>query len=295
MALSIIKETIEQNEPIATDSDGNIYLTKRVNLKRGYRHNLLQVDCFEDSTMTIYSEPNNPPSVEVVISPYPAIPTDMAYSAIPSMARRYPAAGDDSILYKEKFWPVREGNAPSAQFPSPEIAAQNKSYFYTDHLYINLCIHGSVNTTYGDIAFSFMFVLEDKKVPYLEHTLGVLAENHSAMCALVMSNGRMQSIESLEGNVFPMWRFGGIRPEHMVKDTFWLQVSSTEDEPMATTTVIRGQVSSARQMAAFDSAFGTPKYPDWIRMNLNQGITTGPIRPDPVPLKYADNGNTRMF
>ena len=63
---------------------------------------------------------------------------------------------------------------------------------------------------------------------------------------------------------------------------------------MITTAGIRQTVADARQMNAFDSAFG-PRRPDWLREFLNGGYVTGPIRSNPIPLRYADNGNTRMF
>lgn len=295
MAISIIKETIELNNA-RTNAEGNAFLVKRINLKKGKMHKLLQVDTFMDA----YTGANH--DYELVITPYPAIPTNMYYD-YPTQQGRYPSAGDDSVLFKERglgtfrtSQPTVTGSLPQTrQFPSPEIAAANKSYFYTDHVYINVCFRGPEDTFIENIALSFILVVDDKNVSYIEHTLGLLAESHNAMCAKVMINGHMTTVNKLRGNTFPTWRFGGIRPEHMVVDTFWLQVASTDDEPMAATTTIRGQVGAARQMAAFDEAFGTPKYPDWIKMNLNQGLTSGPIRSDPIPLKYADNGNTRMF
>lgn len=297
MAISIIKETIELQEA-APNVDGLIVVTKRINLQKGKRHSLVQVDSFVDAYMD--TELN----FEVVISPYPAIITNMLYEPNQPLQARYPAAGDDSVLFKERY--VNYENVPdlnkgatlytSRQFPSPEIAAMNTSYFYTDHVYINLAIHAPDGLELvRNIALSFMLVLDNKNVSNLEHSLGVLAENHDAMCALIMSNGQMRSVTDLRGNVFPSWRFGGIRPSHMVRDTFWLQLASTNDELMAPTATIRAAIADARQMAPYDSAFGVTKYPDWIKMDLNQGLVAGAIRSDPVPLKYADNGNTLMF
>lgn len=290
MPVSIVKETIELEE-VSFDGEGNAFLTKRINLERGKQHRLLQVDYYQDAFTSADLE------MEMVISAYPQVPTDMRFQPATNFTRRYVAAGDDSVLFKARGTLFRTAiTAGTAdQFPSPEIAAQNKAVFYTDHVYVNIHLMGPIDGQVLNIAFSVLLVLDDKGVNNLVHTIGVLAEQHNAMCALIMSNGRMVSRDVLEGNTFPMWRYGGIRPEHMVADTFWLQLSTTDDELMASTTVIRGQVASARTMAEFDEAFGTPKYPDWIKMNLNQGITTGPIRSEQIPLKYADNGNTRMF
>jgi hypothetical protein len=154
------------------------------------------------------------------------------------------------------------------------------------------------DTSYTNFGMSFMMVFDDKKVPVLEHSIGILQESHNAMCALIMSNGRLNTISNLRGNTFPMWRYGGIRPEHTISATatnsFFLEIDTRDAEAMADTAQIRQAVADARAMSAFDSAFGDRR-PDWMSMDLNQGIIAGPIRSDPIPLKYADNGNTRMF
>ncbi len=76
---------------------------------------------------------------------------------------------------------------------------------------------------------------------------------------------------------------------------FFLKIDTREAEVMVTTAGIRTDVAAARSMSPFDQAFGSPRQPDWLRMDLNQGLIAGAIRADPIPLKYADNGNTRMF
>ena len=293
MAVSVVKETIELPE-ITTDASGNAYLTKRINLDGGKRHLLAQVDAFEDAC------PNVQCDLEIVITPYPAIPTNMDYAPTANQANRYPAGGDDSILFKERRQPqpaaISEGQV--AQFPSAEIAALNTSSFYTDHVFINMHFMAAPNTVISNIAYSFLLVLKDKSVSVLEHSLGVLSEQHEAMCALIMSNGRMQNNATLRGNVFPMWRYGGIRPEHTITpaaaNTFFLDISTRDAEQMMTTADVRQAVADARQMQAFDAALGLRR-PDWLREFLNAGLEAGPIRANPVPLKYADNGNTRMF
>jgi hypothetical protein len=297
MVLKIIKETIEQ-EAVTTDANGNAWLTKRINLDSGKRHFLRQVDVFEDAYMDVPDEPNRQ-NLEIVITPYPAIPTNMIYQYnAPQQDSRYPAAGDDSILFKARFDVRQNGLSEISQFPSVQIAANNASYFYTDHVFLNVHIAGANSTTYHNLALSFMLVMDDKNVGNLEHSLGVLSEQHDAMCAQVMSNGHMRSRLSLEGNVFPMWRYGGIRPEHTISpiaaNSFFLDIASRDAEDMVTSAAIRTLVSDARQMQAFDAALGLRR-PDWLREFLNAGFESGAIRPNPIPLRYADNGNTRMF
>ena len=79
MVLSIIKETIEL-ESFTTDANGNAWITKKINLVEGKRHQLIQVDLFEDVYPPFNT--NVTPSWECVISPYPAIPTKYEFSPL---------------------------------------------------------------------------------------------------------------------------------------------------------------------------------------------------------------------
>lgn len=298
MVVSVVRETIELDQ-VTTDASGNAYLTKRINLDAGKRHRLVQVDAFADAYVDVAGVGTDC-DLEIVISPYPSIPTNMAYQIANNYSNRYVSGGDNSVLFKERrqlfSTALLDGN--SVQFPSPEIASLNTFTFYTDHVFVNMHFMAAPNTVISNIAYSFLLVLNDKSVSVMEHSIGVLSEQHNAMCAQVMSNGHMRSRNDLLGNVFPMWRFGGIRPERMLDpvsaNTFFLDVASRDSEDMIDVVQIRAAVSDARQMRAFDTAFGIRR-PDWLREFLNAGLEAGPIRPNPVPLRYADNGNTRMF
>lgn len=298
MPATIIKETIELDD-ILLDANGNAFIQKRINLQEGYRHTLTQVDFFEDSIPFLRGAiGDEQANYEIIISAYPQIPTNMLYNENTTQTRRYTAAGDDSVFFKVNGRLKLNNHSEINQFPSSQIAAQNKTYFYAPHVYINVHFMGIENIEYGNICFSFMMAFDKKKVAVLESTMGVLAESHAAMCALAMSNGHLVSVLALEGNVFPMWRYGGMRPETMLSplaaNSFFLDISSRDEEAMTTSTDVRKLVSDARQMNTFDGAFG-PAKPDWLREFLNGGFTSGPIRPNPIPLRYADNGNTRMF
>ena len=301
MALSIVKETIELRS-VTTDSNGNAFITKRINLVAGKMHALMQVDMFQDRFPTFDASAPQQASFEVVITAYPSIPTQMDFA--PNQPNSYPAAGDDSVMFKlhrQVYDLARvvsfQGNTED-QFPSLQIAAQNKSFFYTDHVYINMTWRGAPSTTYENLAYSFLLVLDNKNASQMEHSLGVLSESHNAMCAQLMSNGRMTTVQTLRGNVFPMWRYGGIRPEAMIAplaaNSFFLPLANRDAEEMQNTLTIRTAVNDARQMNTFDGALG-PRRPDWLREFLNGGLESGPIRPNPIPLRKADNGNTRMF
>ena len=98
-----------------------------------------------------------------------------------------------------------------------------------------------------------------------------------------------------------MWRYGGIRPELMISGTtalrYYNRVASNANQNMTTRGALQTAYSDATSMAAFDGAFGDPalNLPEWITLMDVGGITSGAIRQQPPPLKFADNGNTLMF
>lgn len=299
MPIHIVKETIELNE-VTTDNTGNAYIQKRVNLADGFTHNLLQTDIFQDAMLTIPAgAETTPPLMEIVISPYPQIPTrmDLGDETI-TYERRYASAGDDSVLFKANSEIRPFTFTDFNQFPSKQIASRQLQQFYSNHCYISVHLSGVNDTTYENLALSFMMVFEDKNVSYVTSTMGQIHENHVAMCAELMSNGRVISTADLEGNVFPMWRFGGIRPELTVSPTapgsFFLKLASCDDEEMQTTVEIRNALSDSRSMSGYDEAFGNI-YPDWFREVANEGIVSGPVREQWPPIKHADNGNVLML
>ena len=299
MPIHVIKESIELDE-ITTDANGNAFVQKRINLQGGYVHNLLQTDIFQDAMFTSPSEAEaTPPIMEIVISPYPQIPTEMNLSTTaPVYGNRYASAGDDSVLFKANSEIRSFVFVDFNQFPSKQIASMQKQQFYSNHVYLSVHIAGVADTTYQTLALSFLMVFEDKNTSYVTSTMGQIHENHVAMCSELMSNGRIISKATLQGNVFPMWRYGGIRPELTVSPTapgsFFLRLASRDDETMQTTTEIRNALADARSMSAFDEAFGN-LYPDWFREVANEGIVSGPVREQWPPIKHADNGNVLML
>jgi hypothetical protein len=297
MAITTIKETIELEE-FTTDAKGSCYIQKRINLKEGYSHSLLQTDMHTGSYIHLLNEPT---PFEVVIAPYPAVPTNMYVSDQYPDADRLVAGGNDAVLFKvtglfNSGNPVSPGVLPMdfEQFPSPQIASAQRSIFYSDHIYISLHFIGNPSTTYYNLNCSFMMVVDDKKIGSLTSSLGKMVENHQAMVARIMSQGHMITRAVLLGNTFPMWRFGGIRPEHMLSPdaagSFFLQIPSFDEELMQSTANIRSAVADARGMGAYDAPFGD-RFPDWCRFDLNEGLASGPVRDQWPPIKHADNGN----
>lgn len=291
MPVTIIKETIEL-DTVTLDSDGSAFLQKRINLREGMVHNLLQTDLFEDA---FFAPDGQSVRIEFAVSPYPVVPTNMPFiETAVGFENRYPSAGDDSILFKANGTVGDLSASVINQFPSKQIAANQMMSFYTDHIYINVHIMGQPDFVFTNFAWSFMFTMQNKNVSVLTHSMGVLAESHDAMCALLMSNGHMITKADLRGNTFPMWRYGGIVSEHMVSPLgaggFFLEVNTLDEERMQTAAQVRSVIADARTMTAFDEPQGA-RFPEWILMGLNQGLVSGAVRDQWPPIKHADNGN----
>ncbi|MHA1882675.1 MAG: hypothetical protein ACTSUO_06480 [Candidatus Thorarchaeota archaeon] len=301
MPKSFIRETIEIDAIHLVD--GFAAVTKKINLKSGFRHNMMQVDLFQDS-IPFYSpaEPSQVLLMELGVSPYPILPTNMQVKgSAPNYQTRMPSAGSDTMLFKA-LATIRENDFTEFhQFPSAQIAAEPSYAWYSNEIYVTLYLHGENDQLITDIALSFYLALDNKKADSLEAGLGILREKHEAHCMELMSNGHMTSKANLRGNVFPMWRYGGIRPEYMLSGVgtggFFLPISTKDEELMVDTPAIRSEVAKSRQMAGYDQAFGTAtgEVPDWLRFNLVQGLVSGSIRDQWPPNKYHDNGNVMML
>ena len=301
MVKSFIIETIEIPY-VNLGTEEFVAITKKINLKEGYRHNMLQVDLFQDSIPNYDGDSSSPLLFEIGVSPYPIIPTEMQVKgSTPNYGNRMPSAGSDTMVFKALSIIRPNDFSQFTQFPSVQIASEPSYGWYSNEVYITLFIHGDGNANVFDVALSFYLALDNRKADSLESGIGILREKHEAHCMELMSNGHMTTKSTLRGNVFPMWRFGGIRPEYMLSGVgsggFFLPISTRDEEEMLNTPAIRSEVAKSRQMAGFDQAFGTAagEVPDWLRFNLVQGLVSGAIRDQWPPTKYTDSGNLRML
>lgn len=191
--------------------------------------------------------------------------------------------------------------SPFTQFPSVQIASEPSYSWYSNEIYVTLYVHAEPQAVVSQIALSFYLALDNKKADSLEAGLGILREKHEAHCMELMSNGHLTTKAILRGNVFPMWRYGGIRPEFMLRGVgeggFFLPISTRDEETMVSTPEIRAFVAGSRNMQPYDQAFGTAQVdiPDWLRFNLVEGLVSGAVRDQWPPNKYHDNGNVMML
>jgi len=303
MSLLEIRDTIEQTE-VVLDVDGFAIVQKQINLKPNQLNSILKVDFFQDS-LPSYESPN-PLYIELIVTPFPVMFSNMPFAQGLLYNNRGPMAGSDTVLFKSILGPYNSlppfANAPFVQFPNESVGATPTFSFYTPMVYITALLHGEAGVTVGNLALSIYLALETKKSNLTSYGLGVMRERSVAQGINLMNQGRTIQAARNVGQVFPMWKYGGIRPELMLESRagrpdFFLPFNPNEAERMNATVDIRQYVRLARSMSAFDEAFGVVDpvkggIPDWLRFNLSRGLVSGPILPTIPPVRYADNGNT---
>jgi len=298
MPVSDIRESIERDQVVST---GNLtIIQKRVNLQGGFRHEILACDIFQDAVLSTDSPYG---LVEFFVTPYPVIYTNMQPTTLTD--NRGPSAASDTVLFKANFKLTGTDNWTDIRtFPSPQIAAGPTFSFYTPAVYFTMFLHGDGGSIWDNIAFSFLLKVKSVKASTTSYGLGMIRERSVAQGMNLMSQGRTIPQADNVGQIFPMWKYGGIRPEYMLKGdglrNFFLPYSPQDSEAMQTTGNLRTFVSASRSMSSFEDAFGSVDpvkgpVPDWVRFEVGRGIIAGPIRAQQPPRKLFDNGNTMML
>jgi len=299
MPIVEIRESIEQTT-IELDDSGYAIVQKEINLKPGARHTMVQADLFQDAII----ESNLPCSFEFFVSPYPIVYSEMKFSA--NNDNRGPAAAVDTILFKAVMTPPKSPVPLYSElhnmetFPNQTLGTIPTFSWYTPKLYLTLICHGEENVVINGLALSFYIAIDEKKVPSLQAGLGILREYSVSQGMNLVNQGRMIPKAANVGQIFPMWKHGGIVPERMIRGNaladFFTQYHSTQSEKTMNTGQIRLFVAAASQMQPSGTAFGSldpakGQVPDWIKVGLSPGLLAGPLRAQWPPLKYFDNGN----
>lgn len=301
MTVHDIRESIENS--VVTTTDDLTIIQKKVELKRGMRHQVLAVDIFQDAVLNTDAIDTY---VEFFVTPYPVIYSNMDMALF--NPNRGPVAASDSILFKANmtFSGSDSGFPVINQYPSPQISAGPSFAFYTPFVYFTMFVHNTdgESSFLNNVAFSFLLRVNSTKATVTSYGLGLLRERMVSQGINLMNQGRIIPKAANVGQVFPAWKYGGIRPERMISGgatrNFWLNYSADSSESMITTGNIRTYLKNARTMQDFESAFGADSLtlgpvPDWIRFGLNRGLVSGPVRAQQPPRKLSDNGNTLMF
>lgn len=299
MVLHEIRETIEVPQ-VELDSNGFGIVQKQINLKSGQRHNVHHLDIFQDAIPGTDGAPLL--MIEWFVSPFPIIYSNM--NLTPTLVNRGSMAGQDSVLMKA----VCSNYSPDAfftieTFPNQFLGAQPTFTFSSPMLYLTGFVHGEAGAIVSNLAFSFYVATDSKKIGVAPYGLALIRERSVAQGMNLMQQGRTIPSAQNVGQIFPMWKYGGARPERMLRGNaladFFLPYASTDSEKMLDTANVRTYLLRSRQMNSYDAAFGSfdavkGDVPDWVRFDLNRGLVSGPIRPNPIPLLHLDNGNVKM-
>ena len=305
MPIHEIRESIELTK-ITTDVNGFGIVQKEINLKDNVSHKMLQCDIFLDNPEPSFSGDGY--VMEILVTPTPVIYTDMninignAYT-FPSRA---PSASNDNVLFKQIITDDGRGVRTVNEFPNRFIAARPTFTWYMPKLYLTVFFHSGSDPQieFNNVAITMYCAVESKKVSLVTYGMGVIREDHIAQVAAVMSNGRSILPARNVGQAFPMWKYGGVRPELMISGSslanFFNRTDSQEPQNTNTTTRLRRMAKDARQMQPNLDAFGTAvtvdgAIPSWVRLELFKGVESGAVRDQWPPTKYADNGNTLTF
>ena len=296
MTIHEIRESIEFDS-ITLDSNGLGIVQKVINLKDNVSHKMLQCDAFLDNPLPKFSSDTY--LAELLVTPTPVIYTDMAIAGFSS---RSPAVANENILFKEYFSNIAQ--ADRREFPNRFISARPTFTWYMPKLYLTLFLHGEPDSVIEDWALSVYCAVESKKASLVTYGMGVIREDHIAQVAAVMSNGRFIEPSRNVGQSFPMWKYGGVRPELMISGSslanFFNRLESNDPQNTNTPTALRTMAKAARQMVSNLESFGTPitpfgAIPSWVSLQLFKGVESGAIRDQWPPLKHADNGNVLTF
>ena len=311
MPTNEIRDTIQGT--VTVDENGYGYLTRKINLLDGHRHSILSLDVFNDqnslwlhNTKPITSVPA---AYQLYVSPYPMQRTNESFGPSISelLANTGAMAGDEEVLYKEQAITLMTTQADKAQnqiwfnqFPNPAVGAMPTNHWYTNHIYITVLVWNEPLSEV-EVKHSLFMRVKQTKIGKAEESMGQYQEFLNSQCRLLTNTANVIGVDDVSGYVFPMWKYGGIRPELMISGAtalrYFNRVASNANQEMTSRNALQTAYRDATTMVGYDSAFGDSalNLPDWITLMDVAGVTAGELRPYPPPLKFADNGNTLML
>jgi len=310
MPINEIRDTIQGSVTMTPAGYG--YMTRCINLKDGFKNQVLSIDVFNDNGGQWLSNDIAgllPAGYQLFVSPYPMQLTNETWgvSAIDSLPNSGAMAGDEQVLYKEiSTTRLTENNGQQkdklwySRFPNPALGATPTTTWFSPHLYITVICWNQAETEVP-INFSLFMRVKQTKAAIATVSMGQYKEFLDSQTRLLTDTAIVYDPADVAGYTFPMWRHGGIRSELMISGTtalrYYNRVAANANQEMTTQSALQTAYQSATGMVAFDAAFGDPalNLPEWITLMDVSGVTSGLIRAYPPPLKFADNGNTLMF
>ena len=305
MPIHEIRESIEVPEYITPNLVGTnkFIIQKRINLKAGHVHRMVQTDFFLDNPFT--ELPKNA-LMQFYVTPLPVIYTDMQYGPFLNVG---PTAANNYVLYKANLIVDGFAQGPDvlqilSEFPNDSLGVFPTFDWFSPHLYLTLVITlPKDDVAHSSLAMTFYCAVDSKPVSYVKSVCGRLKERQEAHIATIMNNGQHIEPARNSGQIFPMWRHGGVRPSGMLDadqfGQFALPGDGQDGERMWDNNDLLAAARAGRTMVRTPDPFGadTAPYgfiPDWLVMDLPMGIQFGPIRDQFPQTLYNDAGVTRM-
>ncbi len=305
MPIHEIRESIELGQGfIAQGKVGDKYIfQKRINLQAGKVHRMLQTDFFLDNPFT---ESPKDAFWQFYVTPLPVIYTDMRYGPYLNVG---PSAANNYVLYKANLTQERpdvgyESLRILSEFPNDSLGTFPTFDWYSPNLYLTLIVNSQeAIEDIAPVAMTFYAAVESKDVSYVKSMCGRMKERQEAHIATIMNNGHFINPARNSGQIFPMWRHGGVRPSGMLAaeqfGQFALPGDGMDGEQMWSNADLLAVADAGRTMVSTPDPFGedTVAYgfiPDWLTMDLPMGIQFGPIRDQFPQTLYNDAGVTRM-
>ena len=321
MPIMEIREVLK-GKMIDNATNNPAILQKRINLPHGHRFRILSIECFDDNMGIMPTNSSDQSTTrEIYVSPYPIVPSNQPfgftqYQRDASTGDNFGmglAAGDNGCLYKRLDF--TRGNAASRtastgpekmsvngfEFPNPQTANNSPFSWYTPHIYLTCKQNWEASRRNVPISISFYIKYDMTKVDITQATMGLYKEQLEAQCRPFLKTGNTIEPVTAAGRSFPMWKFGGARPEIMVTSAnvlrYYNKLASAAYQEMDNIAAFRVRFKEATTMAAYDAPFGdtSTNIPDWITLMDVAGVTSGAIRPYPPPVKFSGNGNTVMY
>ncbi len=308
MPVHEIRETIELGQGYTSTTktgQNKVIFQKRINLQAGKVHRMLQTDFFLDNP---FVEVPKDAFWQFYVTPLPVIYTDMRYGPYLNVG---PAAGNNYVLYKanliqerDEFGGGFESLRIQAEFPNDSLGTFPTFDWYSPNLYLTVIITSQEPIDQvGPTCMTFYAAVESKNVSYIKSMCGRMRERQEAHIATIMNNGHYINPARNSGQIFPMWRHGGVRPSGMLAADQFGQFAFPGDgqdgEEMWSNADLLATASAGRTMVSTPDPFGDiqPPYgfiPDWLVMDLPMGIQFGPIRDQMPQTLYNDAGIVRM-
>jgi hypothetical protein len=304
MAVHEIRETLQTT---ASSDNGTMIVQKKINLQPGKRHTFQHFDFFDDN-LSGATNTQNDMKMQVYVTNYPVVLSDMNFHSGATAGGLGPLAGDNEVLFKAIRLSWSTGNARwiNQEFPNNFLGASDTFTWYTPHLYFTVIWEQGTGPVSREFAMSMYAAVESVDVDAVEYGIGILREFNDHNMRMLVSNGYQLNQADVTGGM-PMWEIGGIRPELMtgypntLTDGNWFLSQAYADvggEIMEDTGAVRALLTGARTMVGSQDAFGSDvlQTPDWFKGIVKDfpGLEAGPLRSNFPPLLKNDNGNTEM-